>query len=102
MTGNRGSDAGCLCRPVEFETDLFKGVAVIWVQGLESTPPDLFAGKNRKTSVTFQGRFKEPAGFDDVVTGQEFGRPAVNLPAKWLVESVLIKASPSMRFNAVQ
>ena len=76
---------------MDFETDAFKGRAVIWVQGLRSAPPDLFTGQHRKTSITIQGRFKQPAGLDDVVTGQEFSRPAVNLPAKWLVESVLIK-----------
>ena len=76
---------------MEFETEAFKGRAVIWVQGLQTAPPDLFTGHQRKTSITIQGRFKQSAGLDDIVTGQEFSRPAVNLPAKWLVESVLIK-----------
>lgn len=77
---------------MEFETENFKGGAVIWVKGLGSAPPDLFAGQRRKTSITIQGRFKAPAGLDDIVTGQEFSRPAIYLPAKWLVESVLVKA----------
>ncbi len=85
-------DSGLACRRIEFETPLFKGCAVIWAQGLPSTPKGLFDGKRRKTSITIQGRFKQELAFEDVVTGQEFGRPAQNLPAKWLVETVLIKA----------
>lgn len=30
---------------------------------------------------------------EDVVTGQEFGRQPKNLPAMWLVDTVLIKVS---------
>ena len=82
------------CRRIEFETPLFKGCAVIWAQGLPSTPKGLFEGKRRKTSITIQGRFKQELAFEDVVTGQEFGRPAQNLPAKWLVWTMVIKARP--------
>ena len=80
-------------RRVQFETDTFKGCAVLWVQGLANAPPDLFANRARKTSLTVQGVFKRPCGLDDVCTGQEFSRTPVNLPAKWLVESVLIKVA---------
>lgn len=80
-----------MSRPVEFDSDGFKGRAVIWVQGLKTAPSDLFRGKQRKTSFTVQGQFKEPMDMNNVVSGQEFSRPAVNLPAKWLVESVLMK-----------
>ena len=80
-----------LCRRIEFETPLFKGCAVIWAAGLPSAPEGLFEGRRRKTSITMQGRFKQELAFEDVVTGQEFARPARNLPAKWLVETVLIK-----------
>ncbi len=83
--------SGVACRRIEFETPLFKGCAVIWAQGLPTTPEGLFEGQRRKTSITIQGRFKRELDFEDVVTGQEFGRPAQNLPAKWLVETVLIK-----------
>ena len=51
-------------------------------------------GQRRKTSITVQGRFKQACGLEDIISGQEFDRPAVNLPAKWLVESVLIKVCP--------
>lgn len=82
-----------LRRRLEVETELFKGAAVIWVQGLSSAPKDLFVGQRRKTSITVQGRFKQACRLEDIITGQEFARPAVNLPAKWLVESVLVKVS---------
>jgi hypothetical protein len=59
--------------------------------GLPSAPEGLFEGRQRKTSVTIQGRFKQELAFEDVVTGQEFARPARNLPAKWLVETVLVR-----------
>ena len=38
-----------------------------------------------------QGRFKRPLSLEDTITGQDFSRPAVNLPAKWLLETVLVK-----------
>ena len=79
------------CRPIEFETDLFKGQACIWIQGLPSTPPGLFKGKQRKSMITVQGRFKQRVAFEDCLSGQEFARPARELPPRWLVESVLIK-----------
>ena len=41
--------------------------------------------------MSVQGRFKRPVSFEDLVTGQEFARPPRNLPAKWLVEKVLIR-----------
>ena len=76
-------------------TPLFQGCAVVWVAGLPSAPKGLFEGRRRKTSITIQGRFKRELAFDDVVTGQEFARPAQNLPAKWLVETVLIRVEPA-------
>ena len=50
------------------------------------------AGKRRKTAITLQGRFQQPLSLDDLVTGQEFPRAARNLPAKWLLETVLLQA----------
>ena len=48
-------------------------------------------GKRRRTSLTFQGRFKQPLSMEAIVSGQEFFRPAQNLPAKWLVDTVLVQ-----------
>jgi len=87
-------------RRLHFESESFKGCVVVWVQGLPNSPPDLFANRNRKSSITVQGVFRRPSGLDDICTGQEFSRAPTNLPPKWLVESVLIKIarsiSPSM------
>lgn len=83
------------CRRIYFETDLFKGCVVIWAVGLPSTPPGLFRGQKRKTSITIQGQFRRPLPLDDVVTGQEFLRRPKNLPAMWLVETVLIRVRAS-------
>ncbi|CAL8462122.1 g1653 [Coccomyxa elongata] len=87
-------------RRIEFETDVFRGCAVIRAQGLSSSPEGLFAGERRKTSITVQGRFKQDLAVEDVVSGQEFKRQPKNLPAMWLVDKVLIrlakKISPSM------
>ena len=38
-----------------------------------------------------QGRFLQALPFDSVVTGQELLRPAQNLPARWLVNTVLVR-----------
>ena len=40
----------------------------------------------------WQGRFKRALPVPDVVTGQRFSRGVRNLPARWLVEAVLMKA----------
>ena len=89
-----------LGRSIDFETDLFKGCAVIFVAGLQSSPQGLFSGQRRRTAITVQGRFKQAIGFEDVVTGQEFSRPAQNLPAKWLVETVLIQVLTTARMHS--
>ena len=67
------------------------GCAVIWAKGVPSTPAQYFEGQRRKTVMALQGRFKRPVSVEDLVTGQEFARPPRNLPAKWLVEKVLIR-----------
>ena len=40
----------------------------------------------------WQGRFKRALPVPDVLTGQRFSRGVRNLPARWLVEAVLMKA----------
>lgn len=80
-------------RRIEFETDLFVGCALVWVLGVPSAPAGLFSGQRRKTAIVVQGRFKRALSAEEVVTGQEFGRAPKNLPAKWLVETVLVRVS---------
>jgi hypothetical protein len=62
----------------------------------------LVQGRQRKTSLVVQGRFKEALPFDDVFTGQEFQEPIRDLPASWLVNVLLRiarKLSPSSIFG---
>lgn len=82
-----------MCRPVHFEGDLFTGKAILWTKGVPSQPKHLFKGQRRKSSITVQGRFKRPVVMSHFVTGPEFTRPFVNLPAKWFVEGVLLRVS---------
>ncbi|CAD7702563.1 unnamed protein product [Ostreobium quekettii] len=85
--------------PFHFESNLFKGQAVMWVAGLDSTPKGLFQGQRRVTHLAVQGRFKKELDFTDVFTGQEFLLPLKHLPAMSLF-SVLLKLgkrlSPSL------
>lgn len=90
-------------RPISFEGSLFVGKAVLWTKGVPSQPRHLFKGQRRKSSITVQGRFKRPVVMSHFVTGPEFTRPFVNLPAKWFVEGVLLRIasriSPQMKFG---
>jgi len=85
-----------------FETELFEGRAMLWVAGLPSSPAGLFKGRQRKTSLVVQGRFKRQLPYCDVFTGQEFFRPLLDLPAKWMINVLLRIArrlSPSSMFG---
>lgn len=84
------------CRPIHFEGSLFKGKAVLWTKGVPSQPKHLFKGQRRKSSITIQGQFKRPVVMSHFVTGPEFTRPFVNLPAKWFVEGVLLRVNSQM------
>lgn len=84
------------CRPIHFEGSLFVGKAMLWTKGVPSQPKHLFKGQRRKSSVTIQGRFKRPVVMRHFVTGPEFTRPFVNLPAKWFVEGVLLRVRPKL------
>ena len=49
-----------------------------------------------------QGRFKQQLPYDDVFTGQEFFRPLLDMPAKWMINVLLRiarKLSPSSIFG---
>lgn len=86
---------------VEVETEVFKGRVAVWLQGLGSTPSEVFKGKKRMSWIAIQGTFKQEVAAEDVVTGQELGRPLRALPARWFVENVLLRIargiSPSMQ-----
>eukprot|EP01023_Acetabularia_acetabulum_P034283 TRINITY_DN32189_c0_g2_i1.p1 TRINITY_DN32189_c0_g2~~TRINITY_DN32189_c0_g2_i1.p1 ORF type:complete len:353 (+),score=35.84 TRINITY_DN32189_c0_g2_i1:159-1217(+) len=73
---------------LKFESDLFKGKAWFYVRGLETTPLDMFEGKKRRSHLVIQGKFKKTVRSDNLVTGQDFQRPAKNLPAAWLLDKI--------------
>lgn len=90
-------------RPIHFDGNLFTGCAMLWTKGVPSQPGRLFHGQRRKSSITVQGRFKRPVVMSHLVTGPEFTRGFVNLPARWFVEGVLLRIasriSPQMKFG---
>jgi len=74
--------------PIPFETDLFKGVAMIRVANLSDSPKGYFKGRNRKLQVAIQGQFKKKTRFDKVFSGQEFYQKIPSLPPKRVVDTV--------------
>lgn len=100
--------------PIEFETRSFVGKCVLRFRGLPppSSGPqrddarerlDAYFGKRkRRFQVVVQGRFKREYRADRLITGHEFFKPVVNLPAKYVVKTVLrlLRAmNPSINFN---
>ncbi|GBF96590.1 hypothetical protein Rsub_09336 [Raphidocelis subcapitata] len=75
---------------IHFESDLFVGKMMAYIKGLPSSHEPYFTGKKRRSVLMLQGRFKSPLKVDDVVTGQEFGRPYKNLRGCWLMEKVVL------------
>eukprot|EP00798_Chlamydomonas_sp_ICE-L_P005528 gene5528-4161_t len=117
--------------PIDFESDLFKGKAYAFIKGLPTTPPGLFDSRKRLSWLCIQrtgprliplpralspspgnpppclpqGKFKEALPFNTVITGQEFSRPFLGLPAPWFIEKVLLslaaRINPSLRVGTL-
>jgi hypothetical protein len=100
--------------PIEFETSAFVGKCVLRFRGLPppSSGPQrddarerldaYFGRRKRRFQVVVQGRFKREYRADRLITGHEFSKPVVNLPAKYVVKTVLklLRAmNPSINFN---
>ena len=100
--------------PIEFETSAFVGKCVLRFRGLPppSSGPQrddaherleaYFGRRKRRFQVVVQGRFKREYRADRLITGHEFFKPVVNLPAKYVVKTVLklLRAmNPSINFN---
>lgn len=66
---------------------------MLWTRNIATQPAGLFQGQRRKSAFTIQGRFTRPVVMNHLVSGPEFSRPFVKLPAKWFVEGVLMKVS---------
>eukprot|EP00471_Norrisiella_sphaerica_P000336 CAMPEP_0184486460 /NCGR_PEP_ID=MMETSP0113_2-20130426/7954_1 /TAXON_ID=91329 /ORGANISM="Norrisiella sphaerica, Strain BC52" /LENGTH=361 /DNA_ID=CAMNT_0026868355 /DNA_START=59 /DNA_END=1144 /DNA_ORIENTATION=- len=84
-----------------FETNLFKGKAIFRLPCEETVK--YFEGKNRKSSILIQGKFKKEMSYRDVYTGQEFCHP-VQSPGYFITKAALglfKTLSPSMEANIV-
>ena len=71
--------------PFEIDSDIFKGRMIVYLRGLENTPPEIFEGKARTIQLAIQGKFKRPIAMNDCVIGQCLSRPLQNLPSRWLL-----------------
>ena len=85
---HRTVDFNDLSSPLEFETDLFVGRALVLVRGLPSTPAGPFDGRKRRSWMIVQGRFKRAVSCDALVTGVDFARP-LRLPGKVLLGRIV-------------
>ena len=72
--------------PFAFESELFSGVAVVYLRGLPNSPSRVFDGKARAIQFTVQGRFKKPVPMDDLHFGVRLARPMRKLPTRWLLQ----------------
>mmetsp|Transcript_31648 Transcript_31648/g.41824 ORF Transcript_31648/g.41824 Transcript_31648/m.41824 type:complete len:748 (-) Transcript_31648:124-2367(-) len=74
---------------VPFENDLFRGRVLLRFANMPTSPADYFNGRSRLFQVAVQGEFKKRVRTDQVLTGQCYRKPFVNLPARWLIRSGL-------------
>lgn len=99
-------DPGCIflndkTSVFEFETDTFAGRALVRILNApNTTDSSYFEGRKRTMQTVVQGRFKTPTPCSKVVTGQWFYRKLVNLPSRFILDtvfSIFKKLSPSLR-----
>jgi hypothetical protein len=57
--------------------------------GSHMTNDEYFHNRSRQYQWTVQGRFKRRIRFDEIMTGQEFGRPFRNMPSSSMVKKGL-------------
>jgi len=90
--------------PFEFETDLFKGLAMIRVRDLESScdpssDKKYFQGRKRKNQILVQGKFKQEIKITDAISGTEFKEPFATQPPMFLQKifhKLFRRISPSL------
>lgn len=84
--------------PVDFDGPLFEGKIQSRVRGTSAatkfnckTPAisndQYFSGRSRQFQWRVQGTFKQRMRFDEVVTGQEFGKPFRNFPDALVIKT---------------
>jgi len=57
--------------------------------GRHMSNDEYFRNRSRQYQWTVQGRFKRRIRFDEIVTGQDFGRPFRNMPSSKMVKKGL-------------
>jgi len=93
--------------PFEFESDLFKGQAMVRIRGLQNSTDLIsdnkyFQGRKRKNQIIIQGKFKEEIKCIDVITGTEFKEGFSTQPPMFLhnlVLKFLRRISPSLEMS---
>jgi hypothetical protein len=113
ITCTDGADANCVrvndaSDVCSFTSDLFTGKAMIRVRdvggdgGSSGGSTAYFDGKKRLLQTCIQGRFSRRVRFDELVGGQVFARPFVNVP--WYVRGFLSAIKlvvPSLKANVL-
>jgi len=90
--------------PFDFETDLFKGKALIRMRGLESSEDiegnkNYFHGRKRKSQTVIQGKFKDAMNYADVQIGREYELPLKQPPPyiiNSMIKQILRRVSPAI------
>ena len=93
--------------PFEFETDLFKGRALIRFRDLESSDNRhedraYFNGRKRLSQFIIQGQFKKSVKVSDMVTGREFDKPLKLVPPPFInrvIRRILGRVAPSVEID---
>ena len=93
--------------PFEFETDLFKGRALIRFRDLESSDnhrqdQSYFNGRKRLSQFIIQGQFKKSIKVSDLVTGREFDKPLKLVPppvVSRIIRRILRRLAPSVEVD---
>ena len=88
-------------RPIEVESDLFRGRTLISVRKDEGEAKYEGAGSlgKRRSTFTLEGRFKKSVAFEDLVIGHEFNEGVVG-PPRWqrrLILGFLHKFFPHLK-----
>mmetsp|Transcript_1307 Transcript_1307/g.2077 ORF Transcript_1307/g.2077 Transcript_1307/m.2077 type:complete len:335 (-) Transcript_1307:822-1826(-) len=93
--------------PFEFETELFKGRALIRIRGLKNSDDPMsddnyFSGRKRLSQFIIQGRFKKKMPVSDVQIGTEFEKPFKYAPPRFIdkiVQKALRRIAPGIEVD---
>mmetsp|Transcript_30754 Transcript_30754/g.64212 ORF Transcript_30754/g.64212 Transcript_30754/m.64212 type:complete len:331 (-) Transcript_30754:992-1984(-) len=98
------SDPLPLGEPIEFDSGLFVGKALIRIRNIESTASsdqEYFADRKRTKLLVFQGRVKEPLPCSDVWFGDTYEKPLnMSSVAHWVVP-IIQKLVPGVNMDVL-